>query len=269
MPKQKKKTRRKKRSLVARDLDKWHPNACLDVVPYYAATGEVDMAFLLLEAAVRKGFRDCHLLTKGKLLGPLRKDKRWPAIVDRCKANRAAYLESINLELYRMEQRFSRERNKEGLDPDVLEKRNARRRKRVRRMLESGTLRVSDDFERAAWILCCSSDPSDCQLARTLALKAAKLDPEDAYARALAAMVEDRYLLSIGKPQIYGTKFRTIRGKSVLEEPYDLSSIADEERKELFGLIMYRMIKSAHQNSEDRKRRSRKPRSRRSKKARK
>ena len=253
MPKQKQKTRRKKRSSVARDLDKWHPDACLDVVPYYAATGELDMAFLLLEAAVRKGFRDCDLLTKGKLLGPLRKDKRWPAILEKCEANRKAYFESVNVELYRMSMRDDREQYKEGLDRGVLERRNARRRKKVRKMLQAGQLKAVDDFCRAAWILYRGSDSSDLALSRGFALVAVGLDPEQCEAKGMAALAEDRYLLSIGEPQIYGTEIRVVRGKKFLKEPFDLSLITDEKRKELFGTIMYRVIKSAQQNSEARR----------------
>jgi hypothetical protein len=270
MLKQKSKTQKKKakRTKGSGKEECGHPFGYFDWACSFAAFGETEEAFSLLEKAVKLGFREHKWLTEGQSFKGLRKDKRWPAIIERCRANREAYLESINLELYRMERRFGRDRFRKGLDPDVLEKRNARRRKKVRGMLESGALRVADDFERAAGILCDASDSSDCELARTLALKAVKLDPKNRYAKAVAAMAEDRYLLSIGKPQIYGTQFRIIRGKKILEEPYDLSTIADEERNKLFGTFMYYAIKSARENSEARKRRSRKSSSRRSRKAR-
>src|SRR5262249_9166116 len=72
------------------------------------------------------------------------------------------------------------------------------------------------------------NDVADYQLSNQLALKAAELDPTNKKARWLAAASKDRELMNLGKPQLYGTQFRTENGKWVL---YDVDpSITDEER---------------------------------------
>ena len=258
MPKQKKKTQNKKRSRAARKKDNTHPYWYLDVAVAFAGLGESDTAFSFLEKALGQGFRECSWLRTHEFFRPLRKHKRWPTILERCQANLGAYLKSVNVELYRVHRRYEKDGSNQDLDPGVLERRNARRRKKVRKMLDSGALKVADDFERAASILCYGPDSSDCELARTLALKAVKLDPKNAGATVVAAIAKDRYLLSIGKPQIYGTQFHIVLGKEILEEPYDLTAITDKEREKWCGSFLCRLIKSAHENSEARRRRFRK-----------
>jgi len=267
MSKQKSKRQSTKGSRAARKKDKTHPHAYFDAAIPFAFFGESDTAFTFLKKALGRGFRECSWL-RGWAFSKLRKDKRWPAILERCEANLRAYLKSVNAELFHMHERYRNEGYKQNLDPSVRERRNARRRKQVGKMLDSGALKAADDFERAASILCHGPDSSDHQLARELALKALKLDPKNVGAKVVAAVAKDRYLLSIGKPQMYGTQFDYVRGNEILREPYDLKAITDQEREKWCGSFICKMIKSAYENSEARKRESKKPGARRSRKAR-
>jgi hypothetical protein len=267
MPKQKSKKQSTKGSRAARKKDNTHPYWYFDGAIASALFGHSDPAFWYLEKALGRGFRECSWL-RGREFSKLRKDKRWPAILKRCEANLRAYLKSVNAELFHMHERYQKEGFRQKLNPAVRERRNAWRRKKVRKMLDSGALKAADDFERAASIICHGPDSSDHQLARKLALKALKLDPKNVGAEVVAAMAKDRYLLSIGKPQIYGTQFDYIRGKEILKEPYDLKAITDKEREKWCGSLLCKMIKSALENSEARKRKSKKPGARHSRKAR-
>ena len=68
----------------------------------------------------------------------------------------------------------------------------------------------------------------DIQRAHDLALKAVEIDPTNVTAKWLAAAAKDRYLMRLGKPQLYGTQFRTVDDKW---EVYQVDpSVTDEER---------------------------------------
>jgi len=105
---------------------------------------------------------------------------------------------------------------------------DARRRKRTRVLLEAGQLRAGADFRRAAFVFQHGDAADDFLVAHTLALVAlATGDPE---ARWIAAATLDRYLTTIGKPQIYGTQFDN---QLALREPYNRGLIPDDVRKAL------------------------------------
>lgn len=55
-----------------------------------------------------------------------------------------------------------------------------------------------------------------------------ELDPLNSTARWLAAASKDRYLMTLGKPQLYGTQFKKVDGKWILWEVDP--SVTDEER---------------------------------------
>jgi hypothetical protein len=106
--------------------------------------------------------------------------------------------------------------------------RDAKRRERVRQILDSGGAKVSADYFHAAMVFQHGEKVSDYQLSHNLALKAADLDPTNKLARWLAAASKDRELMNLGKPQLYGTQFRIENGRWVL---YQVDpSVTDEER---------------------------------------
>lgn len=87
-------------------------------------------------------------------------------------------------------------------DLDAIAGSDAGRRKRVREMLQAGEVKTPDDYDRAAFIFQHGSEPSDYLLAHVLGMTAMAVDAGPG--RWIATATLDRYLKSIGKPQIFG-----------------------------------------------------------------
>lgn len=82
---------------------------------------------------------------------------------------------------------------------------DAARRKRVHELLEQGVLQTGADFHDAAFIYQHGDQPGDYLLAHILAVAAvSKGDPRG---RWISAATLDRYLQSIGEPQVFGTQY--------------------------------------------------------------
>jgi hypothetical protein len=109
-----------------------------------------------------------------------------------------------------------------------IDKDDAVRRGQVRALLEKGELRAGEDFRLAAQIFQHGAEPRDFLFAHTLALVA--LAKGDRSASWIASATLDRYLWSIGKPQIFGTGF-TADGSS--QGPFDRDLVSDAIRREL------------------------------------
>jgi hypothetical protein len=75
--------------------------------------------------------------------------------------------------------------------------RDAKRRERVRQILDSGGAKVSADYFHAAMVFQHGEKVSDYQLSHNLALKAADFDPTNKLARWLAAASKDRVLYQV------------------------------------------------------------------------
>jgi hypothetical protein len=118
---------------------------------------------------------------------------------------------------------------KGGLSFDVVGPRDAARRKRVQALVDAKALKSSDDYVHAAMVFQHGEDTADYVKAHELAMKAAELDPANKQARWLAAAAKDRELMKLGKPQLYGTQFRT-RPDGTWELYSVDPSITDEER---------------------------------------
>lgn len=101
------------------------------------------------------------------------------------------------------------------------------RRIRTQALLDGGKLQSGDDYLHAAFVFQHGDNPADFLKAHALAVIAlarGKLD-----AAWIAAATLDRYLQSIGRPQIYGTQFQ--KGKSGwTQAPYDKTLISDAVR---------------------------------------
>jgi hypothetical protein len=96
---------------------------------------------------------------------------------------------------------------------------DAVRRERVRVLLEADALSTAVDFHSAAFVFQHGETPEDYLLAHTLALAAiAEGSTESTW---IAAASLDRYLQSIGRPQIYGTQTTVRRGERPSRDPYD------------------------------------------------
>ena len=104
------------------------------------------------------------------------------------------------------------------------------RRLRVMRLLDDGAAKTAHDHFNAALVLQHGDDPLDYKLSNELCKKAVELDPSMKEARWLMAASWDRYLMSLGKPQWYGTQFKIVNDKYYLALA-DLSRVSDEERR--------------------------------------
>lgn len=124
--------------------------------------------------------------------------------------------------------------DREGIDWDdkdkveELRKKDEIRRQTARDLLSSGNLSTGLNFHHASLIFQHGETTEDYKLAHELAEKA--LDLGDETAKWLYAATFDRWLLSDGKPQRYGTQFKqNENGEWEVALPID-PKITDEER---------------------------------------
>ena len=93
-----------------------------------------------------------------------------------------------------------------SLNWSKINPRDEARRKRVRAMLEAGTLGTGADYRETSFIFQHSSEPDDYRMAHILATAAlAKGDQES---RWISAATLDRYLQHIGQSQVFGTQYQ-------------------------------------------------------------
>jgi hypothetical protein len=95
------------------------------------------------------------------------------------------------------------------------------RRKRVRDLLDAGSLHTAEDYVRAAFLFQHGGEPNDYLLAHVLGLIATKMDGSGAW---ISAATLDRYLLTTGKPQIFGLGLDD-------KQPFDKGLITDGMRQ--------------------------------------
>jgi hypothetical protein len=117
------------------------------------------------------------------------------------------------------------------IDWSVVGPRDRRREARVKELYEAGTLRTGKDFHRAAMVLQHASRPEDYLLAHEFCVVA--LAKGETEARWLAAATEDRYLMNIGRPQRFGTQYRSA-GPDPSVKLYEVGpGVTDALRREL------------------------------------
>lgn len=102
------------------------------------------------------------------------------------------------------------------------------RRNRTQAMLDAGLLHSGEDFYHAAFIFQHGSEPADYLLAHALAVIATARGKTSA--TWIAAATLDRYLQSIGQPQIYGTQFKNRNG-IFSQAPYRSDLLSDAIRQ--------------------------------------
>ena len=122
------------------------------------------------------------------------------------------------------------ERKPENVDWKSLHENDSIRRIRVQQLLDSGKVNTGKDFARAAMIFQHARDDSK-SYAKAVELIKKAIEIDSTINKWLFAAATDRYLLSIGKPQIYGTQYYKEEGSPWIQENYDSLKISDEERK--------------------------------------
>jgi hypothetical protein len=197
-----------------------------------AEAGDRALAFQDLASAADAGFRGVRQASVDIDLEALRADPRWSPWLDRVRLRETAYLAGVNREVYQMYQEDQADRPS---DPNVkadwraVSERDLARRKRVLELFRAHRLKAADDYYHGAMIFQHGSAAEDFDFAYQLSLKASELEPTHRAARWLAAAAKDRYLMTLGKPQLYGTQFKRDPGGPWYLYPVD-PSITDEER---------------------------------------
>jgi hypothetical protein len=118
-----------------------------------------------------------------------------------------------------------------SIDWAAVTPRDEARRARTMALLNAGALHSGDDFRHAAFVFQHGGSPESYLLAHTLATIAAARGRPDA--TWIAAATLDRYLQSIGRPQVYGTQYSNRDGAGWTQEPYDRTLVSDELRATL------------------------------------
>ncbi len=116
------------------------------------------------------------------------------------------------------------------IDRNIRQKNDSIREARVYELLDSNKVHTSRDYENAALIFHHGEDSVAYGMAVKLMKKSIELD--STRNKWFLAALTDRYLLSISKPQIYGTQFKRLENKIVLREEMDSTKITDAERIE-------------------------------------
>lgn len=189
----------------------------------YARAGEMAPATRSLMMALERGYRNCATLEREPALAAL------DGAAARCAQNAEAFVRSSNPELLAAYLADRADRSGEIDDPDAVLRRDQARQDIVRISLAQNAVHTADDYLHAALVMQHGSTTAAFSLAQSLAKTAVRLRPWLAEARWLYAAATDRYLQSLGKPQIFGTQYKQIHGTWTLE-PFDPAAISDAER---------------------------------------
>lgn len=130
----------------------------------------------------------------------------------------------VNQELFQLYKADQNDRS----NGDFTWYRDEQRLEKVSELVSSGQLKVADDFYHAAIIFQHGRISENYKKAHELALRAVELNPSFKKAKWLACAAEDRYLHSLGKPQIWGTQFNGVG--CITMEPFDRTVKNDLER---------------------------------------
>lgn len=131
------------------------------------------------------------------------------------------------VEIYKEDQA---DRQTQPIDWTVVSKRDSLREVRIYELLDSNKVRTSMDFHNAAMIFQHGGDSVAYGMAVKLMKKSIELD-STANKWLLAAAI-DRYLLSKGEPQIYGTQYWKMKDQPWELREIDTTKVTDAERIE-------------------------------------
>ncbi|HEV7785065.1 MAG TPA: hypothetical protein VGQ28_06985 [Thermoanaerobaculia bacterium] len=213
-------------------LDRQAARALFNAARCATRAGDKEGAFRELDQAATRGYRDADRVATDPDFESLRQDPRWKSFAGKVKArDDAAHKGPVNPELEKLytEDQADRAADMGKIDWSVVGKRDDERRKRVLEIMSQGGGKEAADFVHAAMVLQHGQAPEDYEHANQWCLKAVELDPDYPGARWLAAAAKDRYLMNLGKPQLYGTQ-----SKKDKDGPWYLwqvdPSVTDEER---------------------------------------
>jgi tetratricopeptide (TPR) repeat protein len=134
-----------------------------------------------------------------------------------------------NLELIEMFDSDQADRTNH-IDWSIVQKNDSIREARVYELLDSNKVRTSLDYNNAALIFHHGEDSIAYGMAVKLMRKSIELD--STRNKWFLAAIIDRYLLSINKPQIYGTQYRKLKDQPWVLSEIDTTKVTDAERIE-------------------------------------
>lgn len=140
-----------------------------------------------------------------------------------------------NEELRRMHEEDQSDRTPpdgKPIDWTVVGPRDKARLSRVKELYAQNRLRTPGDYYHAAMILQHADTPEDFLLAHEFCVVAIVKGKNDKATRWLAAAAEDRFLMNIGRPQRFGTQFRSESGGPFRLHTVD-TGVTDELRREM------------------------------------
>ena len=202
----------------------------------YAMAGETGQAVRFLHRAINAGYHDLDELETRSDFDTLKSTLEWNGIVSAVMENQKLYRQRINPQLYSLFMADQADRTNidwDNLTQDQIKAWVQRDRQRLMAtdsLLAADSSRLtSDDFFHAAIIFQHGPDSTWYQRSNVLCQRALELNPDNEDASWLYAASMDRYLQSVGKPQIYGTQ-KWLRDGVWTLEPFDTSAVTDDER---------------------------------------
>jgi hypothetical protein len=139
-------------------------------------------------------------------------------------------VEIDNAELIEIYEKDQNDRKTDNINWYEVNKRDSLRRVRVSDILNSNKIKTANDYKNAAMVFQHGNDSTDYGKAVRLMKKAIELD--STINKWLFAATTDRYLLSKGEPQIYGTQYYKEGDKPWILSEIDTTKITDAERIE-------------------------------------
>lgn len=137
-------------------------------------------------------------------------------------------IEIDNAELIEIYEKDQNDRMTDNINWFEVNKRDSLRRMRVHQLLDSGKVKTGKDFKSAAMVFQHGNDSIDYGLAVNLMKKA--IEKDSTINKWLFAAATDRYLLSKGEPQIYGTQYQKMGDEPWKLGEIDTTKISDAER---------------------------------------
>jgi hypothetical protein len=124
-------------------------------------------------------------------------------------SSRAPASSADSEELRRLMDEDQADRQSKSVDWSVVAPRDRVRLARIKALYAGGEIHTANDYYRAALVLQHGEVPEDFQLAHDFCVAAMMLGKTDLASASLAAAAQDRFLMNIGRPQRFGTQFRS------------------------------------------------------------
>ncbi len=149
-----------------------------------------------------------------------------------------------NAEVKRLHDEDQADRKAFKIDWSVVDQRDRARGAHVKELYETNQLKTGNDYYSAALILQHATTAEDHLLAHELCVVAVSRGIQKA--KWLAAASEDRFLMTIGRPQRFGTQFQSVAGGPV--QLYEIEAgVTDELRR----LMDVRALQEAKEEIEE------------------